>query len=322
MYKHCAEFGNDPKALAQDADLMIMGVTPSGSGRLHDGHHLTIYNFLRTVCSNSTTRGLIHVDDREFCCQFDPILVSEKLTQNTENLILNCIHTASAYFHDSSLLRRVSVQRMSDMFTNRNDKIGVFGNRLLDLIKINRNDISVAFNEMGLHGIGGIRPHCPECNMGFIRKPRWNRFAEDGIRGRCHNPKCSTEGFTVQVIHDDTRWSLFYGLVSLMSVPLSESINNGSVLECLGGDYGMPWGKPNKHMSGRLLSKGERASIMTERMTRNTGLINHYVGPLLQSKGKKLAKSKGDASVAMDCDRMQQYLETGESIIDVRLTTA
>lgn len=316
MYKHCSEIGNDPSDLAEDADLLIMGITPSGKGKLHAGHHLTLFNYLRTLAGTESARGLIHVDDREFCFQLNPRVTPEGLSRTLEGLIHESVAAVATHLHDSGLQERVTVKRMSEIFLEPIPTGVNFGARFLDMLDSRRGDVSTAFQGMDLHGHCGIRPFCPECDQGYVKKPRHNKLEPGRIVGECHTPDCEVDRYAVEVAQGDTRWSVFYGLVSLMSVPLSEQMKGGSILEFLGGDYGMGWGKANRQ-DGTLLSKGARAAIATERMSGAPGRINHYVGPLLQKGGGKLSKSKGDEAGAINCAELESWLSRGTPIIDI-----
>lgn len=316
MYKHCSEIGNKPDDLAQDADLLIMGVTPSGRGRLHQGHHVTLFNYLRTLAKTRTARGVIHIDDREFCLQLDPKLVDPALSAQTEAQIHQCLQASASFLHEDRLPERVEVRRMSDIFREPIPTGENLGARYLDVLR-ERTAVSAAFQGMSLQGPYGIRSFCPSCERGYNKDPRHTKLYEGMIDGQCQTDSCNVDRYRVEVAQGDTRWTVFYGLVSLMAVPLSEQIEGGSILEFLGGDYGTPWGKTNSHFGDKVMAKGERASVATEILTGRRDLIKHYVGPLLEVRGRKLSKSKGDEAKAMDCARLEEWLSRNTPVIDV-----
>ena len=318
MYIHCNTVGTNPSKEAQYADRMVIGITPSGSGHLHHGHQTTTYNFMRTLACSSAAEGLLHIDDREFYLQKDPVLPSEELVSATEERIDVMIRDIADYLHEPTLRNRIRVVRLSDLFREQVKDSLCFDSRLLEILDQNRQCISDAFSSMKLHGSGGMRPFCPDCSQAFIREPRRNKILNGPrIEGQCHNQECSTERFEIDVATGDTRWAIFYGLVSLLSIPLSQQCGNGTVMIFQGGDYGIPWGPSSKRFAGKSLPKAERLSHATACITGIEDRIMHFVGPLLHENGRKLSKSDGDRSENIDCETIERWLQSGDTEIDI-----
>lgn len=316
MFKHCAEFGNDPSALAMDVDHVIAGFTPSGSADLHMGHHTTMFNFARALAANRSATGTLHADDREFGLQRDPVLVSDAKTQRLIGNLKQCLGALAEYFGDSTLMDRVDIVSMSQLYGETLSNGESLGAGFYKMLMDNRCQISKAFNRMMIHGKQGIRPHCPECKTGFLKKSRKNAFDDTEIIGICYRDECPTDLHLVDVASGDTRWSIHYSLVSLLSLPLSQLNDNGAVLAIQGGDYGVSWGTPNKHFDNRAMSKGERANVAATAMTGDDQKIIHFAGPLLERMGTKLSKSNGDADENIDVMRIERFMAMNQPTIE------
>jgi hypothetical protein len=306
LHIHDGEIDN----LAEDADVLTMGITPSGDGNLHAGHYTTLLNLCGALSRKKTSRGRIFIDDREFQNQRPPCIPSRDATLNVEEAIRLFLQHAVSFFHDESLPLKVDVQRLSDFFREQGKESAFLGMDLLQLIRRYSETIRSIFHDAPYLYKMPVKPVCPSCDHG----PRQIKHAfvtDRGFRGECDYEECDglEDTYEVDVARGDTYWSIYYMLLGLRDVLLSDG--GRGVLHIYGGDYGVPW--------NQVTSKAARISALLTAISGNHHgtHVDQYVGPLLMGRGhRKLSKSRGDRLSIVDCALLQGVLDCRERVVN------
>ncbi len=304
--------------VAEDADVLTMGITPSGKGILHQGHYATVLNLLSSLNHYPGQRAKIFVDDREFNTQQPPKLPDEDVTQRIEVGLKGFIARAAAFFHDDTLVGRIDIQRMSDFFRAEGLDSEFLGEDFLNLMIRYRLAIGKFFPKMKISGVNGARALCRNCGFGKVAPSRV-KYLQGVLNGQsCENRRCDDyeSPMMANIVRGDTNWAIFYTLVGLRDVLMARAASNSAILHVYGGDYGMPWGR-----SGT--PKAERISNLVTAIGDGSGFakggISHFVGPLLTIGGHKISKSRGHGGLPeeVDFDSLLAMLESDGHVVEV-----
>lgn len=316
--------GTDIFALAQDCDTVTLGITPSGTGELHDGHNLTLLNVGRIIdrYREAIREVRLFIDDREFNLQGPWALPKHDVTQTLADGILRFIQSMSEYFHIVSMASVFRVQRMSEFMCENGADAETVGQEIFARIRRyqdnpgNRGASSTMkeiYADVRLHKMRNIaRPVCPDCGSGH-QNPTLAGMRNNVLVSTCHNLQCKTNAYQVNPLAGDVSWCLNYALMGMRDVSLARQCDR-SILHVYGGDYAQPWGN-----SG--MSKALRMNTLVERMmgTQSNGRIAHVTGPLLTRNGVKLAKSRGDRE-SLTIEQLYKLLSIGSSVADLSNT--
>ncbi|EKD63192.1 MAG: hypothetical protein ACD_51C00322G0003 [uncultured bacterium] len=323
LHRHST--GSNPIELAQDADILTMGITPSGSGMLHLGHQVTLFNLLQALNATNSARGLLFVDDREFTLRGAPKLPSEEATANLIGCINRMVVEAGKHLGDSDFQKRIDVVRMSTFFKMAGINHGFMGHDFLEVLLRCAPYIGEAFMKLRLADRNSVVPICPDCLQGTQpsdpKKGRKEIKRNGTIIATCKNPSCETDEYEISVKDGDDHWTVFYVLVSLMNILVSR-YGDKAVLEFFGGDYGTEWARQMTYnprvQQVNGASKSERVSAVIEASGFAKGRINHVVGPLITTEGEKLSKARGDcANGRVDFGLLDRILESRSAIFDL-----
>ncbi len=294
--------------LAEDADVLTMGITPSAD-QLHQGHYLTLFNLLKTLSDTRTATARIFLDDREFNNQVEPSVPSESRIRSIERLIGSFAERTEKYLHDSTLGSRITTERMSDFWQGYGAQHETMGGDMYKLLTTEwqfkiapsyRNSLKRVF-----------RTVCPDCSVGKL-KTRGLRNQSNGFRNVCIEPTCSNGEYFVDAIRGDTNWLVHYALVGLRDVPFAE-FHDASILHVYGGDYAQKWGGGGRESKARRMSD----TVARIRAKKKLPPIHHHAGPLILNGHDKLSKSKGDGGVIPDFEWMEAVLNGKSSEVDV-----
>ncbi len=304
-----------PDELAKDSDILTMGVTPSGMGRLHMGHHLTMYRMLKALASTVSSKGIMMVDDREFGMQGNPSLPNGNSVMELESAMRRLICQVSDYLNCGSLPDRISIIRMSTLFSSAGIDRDFMGHDFLMLLRRLEPSIAEAFRKMRLCDRNSARGLCPSCHQGtghsassYLRRDRRVGFEAGKIVEFCGNPDCDVDRYDVFVSDGDDMWTTFYSFVSFLNILISK-YGEKSVLEFFGGDYAQPWGMAlgEKRLLNRA-PKAYRISHVVDSVEQVRDRIHHVVGPLVTVGGMKLSKSEGNFASCVDLDLIESVL--------------
>lgn len=186
---------------------------------------------------------------------------------------------------------------------------GFKGHDLYKVIQGNKDKIHRIFeideNEPGKRHV--VRPACVQCGKGPGMEENMG-FSDEHIASNWRTQGCPADGIFVSPGVGQNNWSMHYTVDPLRDLLLSK-YNAARILHVFGGDYGVPWGR-------RGTSKAERLSVLLPWIDK-TARVDHFVGPLLQRYGKKLAKSNGDASGPLSVAEIQALLKSDSAVIDM-----
>ncbi len=306
--------------LAQDSDVLTMGITPSAD-RLHQGHYLTAFNLLRAMNATRTTTARLFLDDREFNNQQHPVLPTTERVATIGRLVRDFVGQSAEYLHNDSLPGRVVVQPMSEFYGEPGATEPLAGFELYKTLGSKwQSAIRKIFADASMRRF--VTPVCPDCKTGKRktlapgeRPPPPDRARPRGAHEKvihcpCGNDECGTELYTVDVAGGDTNWTVHYALLAVRDFILSRR-DSKSVTHVYGGDYGTEWGNKNT-------PKAERMSSTIEVLRDGRGPhINHFTGPLIVRAGKKLSKSKGDGCDKPDFAWMSAVLDSASDEVDL-----
>lgn len=294
--------------IAQDADILTMWFTPSWNWTLHIGHYLTLFGLFKTLENTRSAIAILLIDDREFSFQNVPKLPEEQTVKATLLSMRHFIDKANTQL-STWITDRVKIIRISELFLTQwlNEKY--FWIDFINMLVDNRRIIWSAYSKMNLWWINWIRPNCPSCNEWFVKKPRWKRYKYENpiIYSCCTNTQCSTSEFTIDLHEWNTNWSIYYALVSLLSIMISKK-DNYSVIKFLWWDYSLPWW----HWD---ISKAERANLIIEHSNANVKVVT---GHLVNIYWRKVSKSKWNYSQwEIDFHFLEELLSIKEKVIDL-----
>lgn len=303
--------------LAKDASVLTAGFTPSGTGKLHEGHQITL---LKADLLMEKYRDLLlrlFVDDREFSLQGPIGIPSTQAIANTEADIASIQTEAAQYLQDASIPHRTQIVRMSDFL----QRPGLNSDRMsMDFFSLLKGDdkaterVKRYFGDVRLGKTRNcIGPVCPDCHQGTENNVH-SRMKERGhFEADCRNSSCGTGKYEIHIGNGDIHWMTNYVFMGVRDV-LTAQKDDESVLHLYGGDYGTPWG----HGDAGKPSKRERVGNLVQEIMQNAkqGRIAHATGPLLLRQGKKISKSNGDSGRGNLHD-LFQILEEGESSVSI-----
>lgn len=305
------------ESIGEDADLLTMGITPSGRGVLHMGHFLTVFNVLRSLARFKDQKAQIFIDDREFNSQVVPAVPEEMVTLRVEDQLRQFIADVTKFLAEDTIPQRVDLTRMSDFYLQNGAEAQFMGKDLFDLLLSIRAKVGKAFPKMKIGGISGVRALCPKCHQGKSSfRGAARSYNDDKIVSSCENNECGDfeRDYEVNIGQGDTNWAIFYTLVGLRDVSLLRRDNNKGILHVYGGDYGVPWGRG-------YVPKGRRiSSLVDDVLGEDTKeRIDHFVGPILVTKnGEKLSKSSGNgADIKFDLETLARILDRREGLVKI-----
>lgn len=302
--------------LAQDHDLLTMGITPSGSGDLHGGHYTTLFNLGRAIQRTQGARGLIYIDDREYHSQKKPVLAAEPIIQRVEGHLAYFFNLLDEFLEADQLKSRIAIRRVSACFQDPGLQRSTWGSDFFDCAAGQPDLLKKHYR-----GIAHLLEHptialCTSCGSGSLKVQANTIDLPKGvILGTCEGEDCPAQGETVEACPEkgDTNWSVFYVLMGVRDALLAQT---EGVLHVYGGDYNQGWGK-------ELIPKSVRMHGLVQDLLERRGAqgkVNHYVGPLLTRQGRKLAKSRGDSieDTEIRCDLLARIIDSHAAKVDYR----
>jgi hypothetical protein len=306
---------SEPEKTMEHVSLVSMGINPSAD-RLHQGHFLTLYQFLFAMSRKRRVEGICFVDDREFDTQKflpnNPEHFSLSHPVNAckiERTIIDAVREIATKMKEHSLEKQVRVCRMSEWLKEKDFHGDRYGLKLFKMIQDNREIIKTSFNPFTSSDFDASRIMCPCCYTATRGLQKVEKYGN--IYGTvCKLPNCkkTNENFYVCPEAGVGDWTMYYPVDPLRDVLFANERSSG-VLHVFGGDYGVPWA------AGK--SKCERLASAIKLIAPNV-TVHHSVGPLLMRGTRKVSKSNGDACDSLPLlSDLHAMLQCGQTSIDL-----
>jgi hypothetical protein len=311
---HTVKEGAVVEDAVQGAGVVTMGINPTRP-QLHLGHYLTMFNAVRAMKANPQALGVFFVDDREHHQRRDAIeghqafyLPSTKVVQRVEEKMSGFIMRIDAALGGRKVTQRTHVIPMSNYLSETSiasperNSGAYYG-----LLFRNRERIKQVFEFDHEGAYEFVLPACLGC-LNTPENPDTVTMRPDEILGPCDSRACDEPKASVLPYMGDTNWTTHYTVDPVRDALLSHQFRDRKVLHIFGGDYGIPWGY------GRT-PKAERMHTLLQEITPDT--VSHFVGPIIMSDGKKMAKSAGHFSSEPELEQLLDLSAEGRDVIEL-----